>query len=331
MKHKNILFLLISSSILSLHAQGLDTISFENIVPDSGMVLNGKSGETEYRKKLNADIGNLVMPIKWDTSFGGFWAGGWAISRKSDSSTVSSNFAKHLYCAKPGTGGQIGKKAFAVGQNGSYFTIRNFNNENIQMVFKITNTTYAYNSMYFGDAFAKKFGGSSGTDPDSFVCIIRSYYKGTFIDSELVYLADFRSQNPANDYILKDWHTVGFFGARDSFAFELLSSDNGGWGMNTPAFFALDDIVIYVGENVRNTSKTRTEVYPNPTSGALVVRSNQMLSGCVIYTSSGREIYRQKMSCSDGVLFLQHLTPGIYYLTVQSQYGSETRMIQILR
>lgn len=109
--------------------------------------------------------------------------------------------------------------------------------------FYVCNTTYAYGSMKNGDAFSKKFGGSSGTDKDWFRLNIFNYTKGTRSDSVSFYLADFRSDNPANDYIIKDWSWVDLsaFTQTDSLMIFMESSDNGPFGMNTPAFFAMDD------------------------------------------------------------------------------------------
>jgi hypothetical protein len=110
----------------------------------------------------------------------------------------------------------------------------------------VTNTTYAALSMRDGDPFAKKFGGDDGTDPDWF----RLTAIGTDAAGELLpaavefYLADFRFADPADDYIVDEWTLVDLSplaGARRIY-FNLLSSDVGQFGMNTPSFFAVDDL-----------------------------------------------------------------------------------------
>ena len=56
----------------------------------------------------------------------------------------------------------------------------------------VTNGTYAYLSMLNGDAYAKKFGGVSGNDPDWFKLTIRKWYNGILAnDSVTFYLADY--------------------------------------------------------------------------------------------------------------------------------------------
>ena len=113
--------------------------------------------------------------------------------------------------------------------------------------FYITNTTYTYLSMKDGDTFAKKFGGTTGTDADW--CKIRIWGikdNGKSTDTVDFYLADFRSQDNAKDYIVNDWRWVDLssLGAVKSVQFSMASSDVGAWGMNTPSYFCLDNLTV---------------------------------------------------------------------------------------
>jgi hypothetical protein len=112
----------------------------------------------------------------------------------------------------------------------------------------VTNTTYAALSMLNGDPFAKKFGGTSGNDLDWFLLTItgKGASGGTtgMVD---FYLADYRFANSANDYIVDDWTLVDLTSLGDnvkSLEFALTSSDVGDWGMNTPAYFAMDSFTV---------------------------------------------------------------------------------------
>ncbi|SRR5579883_2593420 len=112
---------------------------------------------------------------------------------------------------------------------------------------RITNTTYAALSMRYGDMFAKKFGGADGTDPDFFVLTISGFdSNGNPTGSVDFYLADYRFRDPTLDYIISRWTTVDLtpLGNAASLSFALASSDNGPFGMNTPAYFALDNLVV---------------------------------------------------------------------------------------
>lgn len=111
----------------------------------------------------------------------------------------------------------------------------------------ITNTTYAALSMAQGDSFAKAFGGPSGNDPDWFrVTAYGVDEAGTLLNATAeFYLADFRSSDNADDYLLSDWAEWDLSALADarSIHFNLSSSDVGVCGMNTPAYFAIDDLV----------------------------------------------------------------------------------------
>lgn len=115
----------------------------------------------------------------------------------------------------------------------------------------ITNSTYAYLSMLNGDGFAKKFGGDSGNDPD----FLKLSAYGTDASGNVLkdggnaktatfYLANFTSSDNSKDFIVADWRFFdlsGLAGAKTIY-FNVSSSDTGLFGMNSPGYFAIDDI-----------------------------------------------------------------------------------------
>ncbi|MES2620149.1 MAG: DUF4465 domain-containing protein, partial [Bacteroidota bacterium] len=180
---------------------------------------------------------------------GGYWSG-FSYSNKKDSTTI-------------GVGNQY-SAITAAGYSGSdYYAIANtYGDAKIRLTgdasgktvkgFYLTNATYAYLSMKNGDAFAKKFGGATGTDPDWFRLTVTGLSNGTLkINSVQFYLADFRSPDSTQDYIVRDWHWVDLqpLGNVDSLIFSLESTDTaGGFGMNNPAYFAIDNFT--TAENI---------------------------------------------------------------------------------
>lgn len=112
--------------------------------------------------------------------------------------------------------------------------------------FFATNTTYAALTMKNGDAFniSTKFGGESGDVKDWFKLTINGYLNNNASTTSVdFYLADYRFDDNSRDYILNTWKWVDLrsLGKVDSLSFTLTSSDNGEWGMNTPAYFAMDN------------------------------------------------------------------------------------------
>jgi hypothetical protein len=111
----------------------------------------------------------------------------------------------------------------------------------------VTNTTYAALSMRKGDSFAKKFGGADGTDPDWFLLTITGKdATGTATGTVEFYLADYQFENAKDDYIISNWTFVDLRVLGDhvkGLELALSSSDIGDWGMNTPAYFAMDSLM----------------------------------------------------------------------------------------
>ena len=108
-----------------------------------------------------------------------------------------------------------------------------------------TNTTYAALSMLNGDGFAKKFGGETGDDEDYFKLIIKGIDEGgDYTGTVDFYLADFRFADNSLDYIVDEWTWVDLTGLGNvvGLEFSLESSDSGDYGMNTPAYFAMDNL-----------------------------------------------------------------------------------------
>lgn len=119
---------------------------------------------------------------------------------------------------------------------------------NTPLSVQITNVTYAALTMLDGDMFSKKFGGPDGTDPDWFRLTITGLDSAANVTGSVdFYLADFRSPDANDHYILDEWAEVDLTplgSGVNQLSFSLSSSDVGDWGMNTPAYFAMDRLVL---------------------------------------------------------------------------------------
>lgn len=108
--------------------------------------------------------------------------------------------------------------------------------------FMVTNSTYAVLSMMNGDAYAKKF--ETG---DWFKLVITALDKNGDVTGEKVeyYLADLRTVSSPG--ILTEWAMVDLTPLGNhvnTVTFSLESSDNGNFGMNTPAYFCFDNLAL---------------------------------------------------------------------------------------
>ena len=220
------------------------TIHFEELPLEPGKnFYNGEDGSDGF----------ISQEVKFVNTFDptyGSWSG-WSYSRETNNSASGFN---NQYSAYPG-GGAGSSEKYGVAFNsldgggvGSYPEIVLPPGKTPHSI-KVANTTYVALSMLNGDAFSKKFGGPSGDAPDWF----RLSVVGLDAAREPVgqvehYLADYRFVDPAEDYVLDMWQEVDLTPlAGPGVAIlqtRLHSSDMGPFGMNTPAYIAVDDLVL---------------------------------------------------------------------------------------
>lgn len=269
---------------------------------------------------------NAFFQYGWNTSFGGYWSDGFAYTNKKDTTNKDlyncaayNGYNSSNYYATGQPGGFIKIKAPSTGVNGFY----------------VTNTTYAYKSMKYGDAFAKKFGGASGNDKDTLVLSVYGYSGGVLKnDTVHFFLADFRFSNNAFDYILKTWQWVDCskLGAVDSVGFFMTSSDNGSFGMNTPAFFSIDNFTTAQGVGIaENSFHQNINLFPNPANESTTVSlvSEKAFTASInIYNSIGALIRTESVDFSIGEnnynIDLNDLSNGFYFIELVGDNKKQT-------
>jgi hypothetical protein len=144
------------------------------------------------------------------TDFGGgfsTWAG-FAYSNVQNS--VMPGFANQFAAYRPEAPLEAG--TYAVGFVDSFVPFHpriSFANDVQAVSVKVANTTYAALSMRDGDAFAKKFGGPGGSDPDFFRLTIQGFDAANAATGTVeLFLADYRFADNALDTILGGFKTV---------------------------------------------------------------------------------------------------------------------------
>lgn len=133
--------------------------------------------------------------------------------------------------------------AYVGSYNNSYPTIT-FDEPVYVSSFYVNNTAYAVTSMMNGDSYAKKF-----VQGDWFKLTIKGYdttSATTPVYTKEIYLADYRDTDSTNWSMIRTWTLYDGFSDEDAavrkLVFDLSSSDTGTYGMNTPAYFAIDDL-----------------------------------------------------------------------------------------
>jgi hypothetical protein len=243
---------LAAASVLSTAVSAAaDTIGFDDAAAARGLApesfYDGADGAGGFHS------GGVFFENLYDASFGA-WSG-FALSNTTD--TTTPGFANQS-SAIPGGGAQ-GTSAYGVAFAFDPVTAHFASDVDLAGGY-FTNTTYAYLTLRDGDFFTDPFGGPSGSEPDLFRLTIRGYDAGdALVGAVELALADYRSSDPAQDSILDQWTWVDLSALRGvrRLRFALDSTDVGAFGMNTPAYFALDELV-YLAT-------------PEPTSAALVL------------------------------------------------------------
>lgn len=307
--------LMLSSTNINAQTADFENLSLPAESYWDGSDLSGTHNNGVFTSEFTS--GDFTFPNEFDTTWGapGYWLGGFAYSNMTDSVTSG---VGNKYSAKAGSG--FGNSSnYAIGSNNSSITGNTGFFNTIQ--FSLTNSTYAYNSMRDGDAFAKKFGGPSGNDPDWFKLTITTFSEASTCDSVEFYLADFRFVNNTQDYIIRNWTIFNILSSCvfDSVYFELSSSDVGMFGMNTPAFFCLDEISMGVWDNIDELTQNTFSFFPNPTNNVLNIKSENAIEQLSITDMSGRTIKTiNRKNTKQTSIDVADLTSGIYFIQVVS-------------
>lgn len=105
---------------------------------------------------------------------------------------------------------------------------------------QIANCTYTALAIKYGYGYAKKFGGTSGDDPDWLKIVITGIGLVDQITGQVeVFLADYRYEDNSQDYVRESWKNVDLtdLGIVKRLEFEISSSNAG-----TPLYFCLDNL-----------------------------------------------------------------------------------------
>lgn len=316
------LYLLLFMLFGCVYISAQTIIDFEefNLNPES--YLNGEDESGGFQSQ------DIFLPNKYNAEFKS-WSG-WAISNTTDITTAGYT---NQYSAITGAGYDNSTNyatSYVLGAS-KILLSGNTPNRTVEGMY-VTNSTYAYLSMKDGDSFAKKFGGTTGDDPDFFVMTIRGYVNGELTqDSVDFYLADFRSADNSQDYIVSTWQWVDLtsLGNIDSLNISLNSSDQGQFGMNTPAYFCMDQMKLKTSVSTKSViEQAEVLIAPNPTSGAITIqRKTESPAMCYIYTTSGQILMKQALKNMSETIHLDTLPPGSYIVQLISDSEKSAQLI----
>jgi len=318
------IYLLASALFIGASIQAQFVFDFESVSLSPESYDNGSTGPDNF------SYGDIVLSNSYDDIWDS-WSG-FSISNITDNTTAGYGNQYSAY-----TGGGDNSDNYGVFySNGEIITAPgSVGNINI-LSLSITNATYPAISMRDGDAFGKQFGSINGADgnpdgtngEDFFKVWITGWdYTETMSDSIEFYLADYRFVDDLDDYIVDEWNTIDFTGFLfdvEKITFRFESSDNGAWGMNTPAYFAVDDITYVHLLSVNETTLANVDVFPNPVKDQITVRGEH--GDLVVCDMSGRVLIAQNHDQLSTVDF-SAFSSGTYFLTLSNDKGTFTEKI----
>lgn len=274
--------------VSSISAQTV--VDFEELDLSNKEFYNGSDNAGKFISK------GITFPTGYVEYSGvGYWSK-FIYSKGTDSVTAGSTNAHSAYPTK----GAKGSKQYGINNGGNI----DFGSELVLSSFDVANTTYAFKSMLNGDSFGKKFGSTknaNGTEDgtkgeDFFRLVISGRNKDSVLTNSItVYLADYRFSDNSKDFILKEWKNIDLtsLGNIRYLQFKLESSDVGQYGMNTPNYFALDNLV-FGKLDVNELTSNAVNVFPNPTNGNISIKTEKpgmisvvdLAGNCVVTTAT---------------------------------------------
>lgn len=272
---------MLAAILVANYAQAQSTVTFDDLTLASESHYDGS----------DLSGGFTSGGVFFENSYAGYWSGGFIYSNTTDVTTAGYT---NDFSAFTG-GGASGSANYGVNYGGNI----DFGAEKSVSWISITNTTYAALSMLNGDSFGKQFGSPNDAngDPDGTngedwfrLLIVGKDAQSAVTDTVIFYLADYRFADSLQDYIVDEWQLVDLspLGNVQFIEFTLESTDLGQWGINTPAYFALDNLV-YGNLSTTVAEDQNLIVAPNPATDELTF--NGMDGDLTIYSTLGTIVY----------------------------------------
>jgi hypothetical protein len=260
------------------------------------------------------------------------WSG-FAVSSETD--TITAGFENQFSCFA-GSGAANSEK-FGIWYSNGEIT---FDIATQPMSIALTNTTYAALSMRDGDDYGKVFGSIYNAEGDVDGTDGKDWFKLTIIGVDAndevtaevdFYLADFRSDDSLEHYILEQWETVDLseLGTVYKILFEMNSTDIGGFGMNTPGYFALDNLTFYQsGVGIQNETLPDYSLYPNPAQDFLKIHQTDNQEFTIRISNTNGAVVQEKSAAYEHTVDVSDLPNGVYFVQMMSvSYTKTARVI----
>lgn len=293
-----------------------EIVTFDDLPLEQESFWNGSDGSAGFAS------GPLYFRNFYDPDWF-FWSG-WSYSNTTDNTTPG---FMNSYSAYPSARlDSLNGKNYGVSYiyGNSVIEMKDSANHAIKGLF-VTNSTYTALSMKSGDDYSKRFGGFNGSDPDWLELSIKGL--NTEGDSSVVKykLADYTAEADINDYIIETWQWIDLtsLGEVNRLEFSLRSTDNGDYGMNTPAYFCIDNLYVKTATaSAYSKEQPKFSLYPNPSTGHFTIAGTTGETASVtMYDIRGSLIWHAPDYSPGDQINPGDLKSGIYLVRIESEDG----------
>lgn len=272
----------------------------------------------KYQFESGAYIFDVDILIEWKS-----WSG-FAISNET-STEATGNYTEQYRSA---AGGAYEGENYAVCfPKENLFVSTKDGAEEIISGFYISATAWTKYAVLNGDGYSSD-GGKPFGKGDYLKLTIDGYKKGEKVSTLDFYIADYRSDNEAERYIVDKWQWLDTrsLGSIDAMTFSMSGTKTNDYGLSTPAYFCLDNF--NEEKNETSVSKVTADdfvVYPVPANDYITIDSACEIFAVELVSVDGRVVKAQ--SDALGSVSLSGLNPGVYILRLTTEEGTVVKQI----
>lgn len=179
--------------------------------------------------------------------------------------------------------------------------------------------------MIYGDALV----GDPFKKGDYFKVIIKGTTKAKTTSTVEYYLADYRSENEAEHYMLTDWKwfDLSVLGPVTEVTLSVTASRSDNNGLTTPAYLCMDNLGAQspMPVGIDEGKSESFSIYPIPTSDILNISTSEMDYTVKIYSIQGKLVLSETNLSENNQIDVTSLSAGSYIFELNSQNGRQVK------
>lgn len=229
-------------------------------------------------------------------------------------------------------GGADGSNIFGIAFPAAYMgnTVMEVGDGETPMVIpgmEVVNTAWVVDCILNGDGYEGKF-----VTGDWFKLILTGYADDEPTATQEYYLADYRSENPADHYYLDSWTWIDLsaLGEVTSVRFNIDSSKSNAYGVTTPTYVCIDNVGISEKTNTISGAVSY-DLTLNYIAGSRHIAASGIngKASCYVTDMSGKTVYYEIIDGRNASIDLSGLQAGIYVVTVSDARSRKSMKVAL--